>query len=230
MPTKGSQMLPTSTSLHLPIVPVARTFFHASHCSFPLSVGLNHHFSAYLSSEWWILHLGQWVFVGGEGGNGRGRMKKKFVYNPKDLHKVNTFWKNRWMCFWRDSESLCMEVRGCWSMVFCQVETQVRPLPSLVGWLVATLEGNQLPQLLALLPCLFLPPSIWVEKWRPRRVTYRKAKERLISLRRMNGNGKFPSNHIIRPVYPWTKKPVWWKLYILVYTVLWLSPVEFLWR
>lgn len=65
---------------------------------------------------------------------------------------------------------------------FCQVERRTQPLPSLVAWLVATPGGHKLPWLPALSLYLFLPLSIWVERWRPRRVTYLKAKEKFISL------------------------------------------------
>lgn len=173
-----------------PCLERARTFFPASRCSFPLSVGLIHHFSAYPSSKWWTIHVGWWVFVGGEGGNGRERTKKKkFISNPKDLHEINTFWQNCWMCCWWDSR---VSVHGSQGHPACFYHE------------VFELRG-------------------------PRSMAYWKAKERLISLWRINWNEKFVPKHVLRPVYPLTEKPVWQKLSILVYKVLWLPPVELLW-
>lgn len=142
---KGSSGPPTTTSLHLPLVDVARMFFHASHCSLSLSVVLIHHFSAYSFNKWRTVPQGWWVFVGGEGGNERERTKKnKSFYNPKQLCKINTFWENCWMCCWWDTRVSVhgvIEVKNPWSIIFSGGDNSVA-LTSWVTWLAATPEGT----------------------------------------------------------------------------------------
>ena len=148
-----------------PCLERARTFFPASRCSFPLSVGLIHHFSAYPSSKWWTIHVGWWDFVGGEGGNGRERTKKKkFVSNPKDLHEINTFWQNCWMCCWWDSRVSVHGSQGWLKYGFVRWRPKCGPhLHWWLGWRQLWKVPSS-PQLPAWSPCMFLPLSIWAER------------------------------------------------------------------